>query len=111
MAAGTRQIMRDGSAVRGHYRAEKAAGRAIAASRVRIAMRGYRNVFEEIVHEGHEENFVPVETDGFQPADLPAGSREKIELLRQRVELGVPMWHEADRSDYDGLVGAIRPRS
>ena len=74
-------------------------------------MHKYRNVFEAIVREGHEENFVPVETDEFDPTDLAAGSWEKIELLRRRVEMGVPMWHEADRSDYDGLVGTIRPRA
>lgn len=74
-------------------------------------MRRYRNVFEAIAGEGHEENFVPVETDEFEPADLPAGTPEKIELLRRRVEMGVPMWHDADRPDYSGLVGTIRPRS
>ena len=74
-------------------------------------MHRYRNVFEAIAGEGHEKSFVPVETDEFEPADLPAGSPEKIELLRRRIEMGVPMWHEADRSDYDGLVGTILPRS
>jgi hypothetical protein len=74
-------------------------------------MRRYRNVFEEIVREGHEESFVPVETDEFEPTDLAAGSWEKIDLLRRQVEMGVPMWHDADRSDYDGLVGTIRPRA
>jgi hypothetical protein len=73
-------------------------------------MHRYRNVFEAIIHEGHAESFVPVESDGFEPTDLAAGSWEKIELLRQRVEMGLPMWHEADRSDYSGLVGTIRPR-
>ena len=73
-------------------------------------MRRYRNVFEAIAHEGHEESFVPDEGDEFEPTDLAAGSREKIELLRRRVEMGVPMWHDADRSDYSGLVGTIRPR-
>ena len=73
-------------------------------------MRTYRNVFEAIAREGHEEGFVPVETDEFEPTDLAAGAWEKIELLRRRVEMGVPMWHEADRSDYNGLVGTIRPR-
>ena len=68
-------------------------------------------MFEVIAGEGHEESFVPVEADGFEPTDLAAGSREKIELPRQRVEMGVPMWHDADRSDYSGLVGAIRPRA
>ena len=74
-------------------------------------MRRYRNVFEAIACQGHEESFVPVETVEFEPTDLSAGSREKIELLRRRVEMGVPMWHDADRSDYSGLVGTIRPRA
>ncbi len=74
-------------------------------------MRRYRNVFEAIAGEGHEKSFVPVETDEFEPADLPAGSPEKIELLRRGVEVGGPMWHEKDRSDYSDLVGAIPPRS
>ena len=73
-------------------------------------MRRYRNVFEAIIGEGHEGDFIPDETDKFDPTDLAAGSWEKIELLRRRVEMGVPMWHKADRSDYGGLVGAIRPR-
>ncbi|HJN11574.1 MAG TPA: hypothetical protein QF564_23025 [Pirellulaceae bacterium] len=74
-------------------------------------MRRYRNVFEAIAGEGHEESFVPIETDDFEPADAPAGLPEKLELLRWRVEMGLPMWHDADRSDYSGLVGTIRPRS
>ena len=71
-------------------------------------MRRYRNVFEAIAREGREESFVPVEGDEFEPTDLAAGSREKIELLRRRVEMGVPMWHDADRSDYSGLVGTAQ---
>lgn len=27
----------------------------------------------------------------------PAGSPEKIEILRTRVELGLPLWHDKDR--------------
>ena len=74
-------------------------------------MQQYRNVFEAISSAGNEQSFMPVETDEFEPTDLAAGSWEKIELLRQRVEMGLPMWHKADRSDYDGLVGKIRPRA
>lgn len=47
----------------------------------------------------------------FRPTDAPAGSQEKIELLRKRLEEGLPIWHPEDRVDYDGLTGAIRPRS
>jgi len=75
------------------------------------SMPKFQNVFEAIAHDGHEERFVPVETDQFEPRDLAAGSWKKIELLRRPVEMGVPIWHEADRSDYDGLVGTIRPRA
>ncbi len=68
------------------------------------------NVFEAILKYGHDEDFVPVRGDSFVPTDAPAGSQEKIELLRRRVELGEPLWHEEDRIDYSGLTGAIRPR-
>ena len=44
------------------------------------------------------------------PTDAPAGSNEKIEILRKRVELGQPLWHTDDRVDYAGLTGVIRPR-
>ena len=73
-------------------------------------MQKYRNVFEAILAEGDEESFAPAETEDFEPTDLPAGSQEKIELLRRRVEMGVPMWHEADRADYEDLTGAVQPR-
>jgi len=47
-------------------------------------MRRYRNVFEAIARAGHEESFVPVEPDEFEPTDLAARVWEKIELLRRR---------------------------
>lgn len=67
------------------------------------------NVFEAILKYGHDEDFVP-ETEGFEPTDAPAGSAEKIETLRRRVEMGHPLWNESDREDYSGLTGAVRPR-
>ena len=69
-----------------------------------------KNVFEAILRYGHDEDFVPNEDNGFSPTDAPAGSPEKIEVLRKRVELGQPLWHNTDRVDYSGLTGAIRPR-
>ena len=71
-----------------------------------------RNVFEAILRYGHDEDFNP-EPSGestFEPTDAPAGSPEKIEILRRRIELGLPLWHGEDRVDYSGLTGAIRPR-
>jgi hypothetical protein len=69
-----------------------------------------RNVFEAILKYGHDEDFVPEPTDDFIATDAPAGSEEKIETLRRRVELGLPLWHVEDREDYSGLTGAVRPR-
>ena len=69
-----------------------------------------RNVFEAILKYGHDEDFSPVETIDFVSTSAPAGSQAKIEILRSRVEQGVPLWHEDDRSDYSGLTGAVRPR-
>ena len=75
-----------------------------------MKMADIRNVFEAIHKFGHDEEFVPLSTHEFSPTDAPAGSKEKIEALARRVELGLPLWHDEDRSDYSGLTGAIRPR-
>lgn len=69
-----------------------------------------KNVFEAILKYGHDEDFDPQADDNFLPTDAPAGSEEKIDVLRRRVELGQPLWHNDDRVDYSGLTGAIRPR-
>lgn len=68
------------------------------------------NVFEAILKYGHDEDFAPKESDEFDATDAPAGSDDKIEELRRRVALGMPLWHNSDRCDYTGLTGAVRPR-
>jgi hypothetical protein len=73
-------------------------------------MQSIRNVFDAILKFGHDEDFLPEASETFEPTDAPAGSPEKIEILRRRVEMGLPLWHEQDRFDYSNLVGAIRPR-
>jgi len=74
-------------------------------------MKNVKNVFDAILKYGHDEDFNPEdETSVFEPTDAPAGSPEKIEILRRRVELGLPLWHSNDRVDYSGLIGAVRPR-
>ena len=70
-----------------------------------------RNVFEAILECGHDEDFAPVVTDEFVGSDAPAGSREKLDVMAQRVQRGEPLWHDEDRSDYSGLTGAVRPRA
>ncbi|HJN13624.1 MAG: hypothetical protein QGG09_12140 [Pirellulaceae bacterium] len=73
-------------------------------------MSNVTNVFEAILKYGHDEDFKPVDSDEFEPTDEPAGSNAKIDILRRRVELGLPLWHNHDRVDYTGLTGAVRPR-
>ncbi|QDU95084.1 hypothetical protein [Lignipirellula cremea] len=69
------------------------------------------NVFEAILKYGHDEDFAPeAESINFEATDAPAGSNSKIDELRKRVEMGLPLWHAHDRADYAGLTGAIRPR-
>ncbi len=73
-------------------------------------MQNIRNVFDAILKYGHDEDFAPEATGEFEPTDAPAGSPEKIEILRRRVEMGMPLWHNEDRFDYTDLIGAVRPR-
>lgn len=73
-------------------------------------MADVKNVFDAILKYGHDEDFDPRDCDEFEPTNAPAGSPQKIEMLRYRVENGLPLWHEEDRVDYSGLTGAIRPR-
>ena len=70
-----------------------------------------RNVFEAILECGHDEDFNPAENDEFFRTDAPAGSKAKIDILAERIQRGLPLWHAEDRSDYSGLTGAIRPRA
>jgi hypothetical protein len=69
-------------------------------------------IFKEILKYGHDEDFDPeAEADPtFLPTDAPAGSEEKIEILKRRIALGQPLFHSNDRVDYAGLTGVIRPR-
>jgi hypothetical protein len=92
---------------------EACAGRSGHTDRVNleaVSMSQCKNVFEAILRYGHDEDFVPQVDEQFVPTDAPAGSSDKIEVLRRRVELGQPLWHTTDRVDYSGLTGAIRPR-
>jgi hypothetical protein len=69
-----------------------------------------KNVFEAILKYGHDEDFAPTEGEDFKPTQAPAGSKVKLEVLAERVRRGEPLWHQDDRSDYSGLIGAVRPR-
>ena len=68
------------------------------------------NVFEAILKYGHDEDFAPRSNKEFGATQAPASSREKLEVLAERVRKGQPLWHDDDRADYSGLTGAVRPR-
>jgi hypothetical protein len=58
-----------------------------------------RNVFEIIELYGHDENFEPHATTEFIPTAAPAGSRQKIDILAERIQRGMPLWHPEDSTD------------
>ena len=64
-----------------------------------MSMTRIRNVFEIIELYGHDENFEPVTTSEFVPTHAPAGSREKIDILAERIQRGMPLWHPEDSTD------------
>jgi hypothetical protein len=45
----------------------------------------------------------------FSATDAMPGTREKLEALARRLELGLPLWHRDDRSEVDAAPPA-RPR-
>jgi hypothetical protein len=73
-------------------------------------MRPVRNVFEAIQKYGHDEDFNPSSSGDFSSTQAPAGSKEKLDVLAERILRGHPLWHPEDRPDYTGLTGAVRPR-
>ena len=56
------------------------------------------NVFEAISRFGHDEDFVPP-FPGTQTNAYP-GTKEKIEIMRARVQRGEPIFNKGDRIGY-----------
>jgi hypothetical protein len=63
-----------------------------------------RNVFEIIELYGHDENFEPQSTADFIPTTAPAGTRQKIDVLAERIERGLPLWHPEDSTETAGQL-------
>ena len=59
-----------------------------------------RNVFDEIERLGREGDFVPRDISELPPTDAPVGSRRKKEVMAERVQLGLPIFHPDDLPDY-----------
>jgi hypothetical protein len=64
---------------------------------------GFKNIYQAVDAAGE---FEPDEAREFEPTSTEPGSREKIEVIRSRLEQGLPMWHPQDRvhehADFDG---------
>jgi hypothetical protein len=48
-------------------------------------------------------DYEPEEIDDsqFDSTRAMPGSDEKLDILAERVERGLPLWHSCDRTDYD----------
>jgi hypothetical protein len=57
-------------------------------------------------------DFEPPEVgfDQFDASDDMPGTKEKLRTLAARVELGLPLWHEADREDVEQPSPMRKPR-
>ncbi|MEX0819032.1 MAG: hypothetical protein WD070_05555 [Pirellulaceae bacterium] len=55
-----------------------------------------QNVFETIRLQGDDISFSPFETEEFEPTNAPVGSPEKLRVMAERVERGLPLWHPRD---------------
>lgn len=61
---------------------------------------------DHLTYLGHDIDFVPREE--CEPTDTWPGTRERIEVYRQRVVSGQPVFHRLDRT-FEGAVGIQRP--
>jgi hypothetical protein len=55
-------------------------------------------------------DFEPPEVDyeEYDASDAMPGTREKLNMLAERVRCGLPLWHEADRRDMESPSPARR---
>jgi hypothetical protein len=42
-----------------------------------------------------------VEADRYRPTAALPGTSEKLTILAERVQRGLPLWHDSDRRSYD----------
>lgn len=63
-------------------------------------MKKTKNVFEAVsAYKRRPFDFVPIERGDFVPTQAVPGSSEKVEVLRKRAEMGMPLWHDGDCTD------------
>lgn len=42
-----------------------------------------------------------VDPSRYQSTKAIPGTKDKLEILAERVRAGLPLWHESDRTDYE----------
>jgi hypothetical protein len=66
---------------------------------------GVSGVFTNVLDAIRQGNwsFEPpeIDPDRFEPTSAIPGTREKLAILAERARTGLPLWHQADRIDYD----------
>jgi len=58
-----------------------------------------RNVFEIIELYGDEGNFGPHTAREFVSTGAAAGARKKLDILAERIQRGMPLWHPEDSTE------------
>lgn len=56
------------------------------------------NVFDSLSRDGNDDGFEPETNALHLPTEASPGSPQKVEILRLRAELGLPLWHECDEA-------------
>ena len=69
------------------------------------------NVFDAILRYGHDEDFQPQLSGNWRPTSAVAGTTQKLEVLRSRVELGVPLFHPHDNRECLSTSNGPQPKS
>lgn len=60
-----------------------------------------RSVLEAISQGFWDYEPQEAEEDEYVPTDAIPGSRQKLDILAERLESGLPLWHPEDRRDYE----------
>ena len=65
----------------------------------------------EAIKDG-EWDFEPPEVDQarYDAADAMPGTKKKLAIMAKRVQDGLPLWHEGDRSDVEETIPVRKPR-
>jgi hypothetical protein len=56
----------------------------------------------------YEPSDVP--TDIYDPTEAMPGTREKVDVMADRIRDGLPLWHPRDRDDLEAPPPVCKPR-